>query len=133
VHALPVGGGAVVPAAEVEDPVDDVEEDLALEGEPALACLAEGRVRRDDDLSQELVVVVVEGKRDHVRRPLDREEVPVEAGHGLVADEGDREPAPLAPLPDQDEGGERDEALPVGAVAPLLVRDLDARHCAPGV
>jgi hypothetical protein len=125
VHGLPLAWLVVVPAAEVEDPVHHVEEDLALERESARACLARGRVRREDDLSQELVPVVVERERDHVGRSRDVHEVDVDPSDRRVVHEGDRERAPGLALGLEHESGQRLEASPPGPEASLLVRDLD--------
>lgn len=127
-HGLPLARVVVVPAAEVEDPVHHVEEDLALEREPARARLARGRVRREDDISQEVVVLVEERKRDHVGRTRDTHEVLVDPRDRRVVHERDRERAAPLLLGLENEASERLEASPPGPESPLLVRHLD-RHC----
>ena len=128
VHDLPVAGRVVVVAAEVEGPVDDVEEDLALEGEAALARLAPRGVRRDDDLPEEVVLLVLEREAHDVRRSGHAEEVDVDPRDRAIVHEGDREPSVRAALGGEDEARERLELAGVRVEAPLLVRDLDARH-----
>ncbi len=103
--------------------MDDVEEDLALEGEPARSGLLAGGVGRDDDLAQELVPLVLERERDHVRGTGDGEEVDVKARDRRVRDERDREPAARSPLGPEHEARESLEAAFFGREAPLLVGD----------
>lgn len=127
-HDLPVPRRVVVVAAEVERPVDDVEEHFPLEGEPALLRLARRRVGRDDDLTEEVVLLVVEREAHDVGRPLDLEVVDVDPRDRVVVDERDREAAPVAALGREHEAREGLELRLVRREAALLVGDLDARH-----
>lgn len=108
--------------------MDDVEEDLPLEGEAARLRLAARRVRREDDLAQELVALVLERERDHVRRSRDGHEVPVDPRDRPIVDERDRETALRPALGAEHETRERLEARAVQREASLLVGDLDAGH-----
>ena len=106
----------------------DVEEDLALEGQPTLAGLAARRVRRDDHLAEEVVLLVLEREADDVGRARDPEEVDVDPRDRAVVDQRDRETPVRAPLGGEDEARERLELPGVRLEAPLLVRDLDPGH-----
>jgi hypothetical protein len=117
----------VVPAAEVEDPVDDVEEDLSLEGKSPRAGLPGRCVRRDDDLAEEPVVLVLEREAHDVGRSGDAQEVHVDPRDRTVVHEGDREPpSPLLGI--EHRGGERLDARRIAREAALLGSHVDPAH-----
>lgn len=106
--------------------MDDVEEDLAVEGEAALPRLARRRLRRDDELAQEVVLLVLEREADDVGRSRVVEVVGVDPGDLGVVHQGDRETGSLGPaLVQEDEAGEGLDPARSGLVAGLAVGDLD--------
>ena len=132
VHALAVPRREVVPAAQVQGPVDDVEQHLAVEREPAHARLAGGGVRGHHDLAEEIVLLVLERKAHDVRRAGDAEPVLVDPRDRAVGDERNGQGAPGSPLGLEHRSRQRAHAPRVDAVAPLVVRDLDSRAAHSG-
>ena len=128
VHDLSVARRVVVVATEMERPVHDVEENLPLEGESPLSRFAPGGVGRDDDLSEEVVLFVLEREAHDVGRARDAEEVDVHLRDRPVGHERHGEAAPSTPLGREHETRERREALAVGREASLLVGYLDAHR-----
>jgi len=117
----------VVPAAEVEDPVHDVEEDLSLEGESPRARFPGRGVRGDDDLAEEPIVLVLEGEAHDVGRSGDAEEVHVDPRDRAVVHEGDREAAPPL-LGVEHRGRERRDPRRIAREAALLGSHVDPAH-----
>lgn len=135
IHAARPHGVVVVLPAEVEDPVDRVEQDLPPRPEPARAGLADRRFHRDDDLGRR------EGGRG-TRREREREgqhvgvggvagEPPVEAPHLAIPDQGEGEPSPEARAAEHDVEvpGEAPGVDPQGALA---IGDEDPRTAHSG-
>src|SRR5688572_24683766 len=77
-HLPPRARLEIVVADEMERPVKRVEGELPPGGQLPSPRLPERRVRRDDDLSEDLVrrrAGIPQGKGDHIRRGVDAHEV----------------------------------------------------------
>ena len=113
----------------MERPVNRVEGEFPLGGQLPSPCLAERRVRRDDDLSEELVrrrTGIPQGKGDDIRRRVDAHEVPMELPHAGIPDDGDAYDPFRAMVPEHVEDGAT-ERRPVEAQAPLEPHEEGAR------
>jgi hypothetical protein len=87
VHAAVLGIGSIVEAAQMQQAVEGVEEDLVGGGDAVAAGLAAGLRDADVDLGR----FGVEGEGEDVGGAGEVEELLVELGHAAVADEDHRE------------------------------------------
>src|SRR5262249_42603455 len=81
----------IVPAAQVEEPVADVEDELVARAVAELAGDPVGALGRNHDLAGDVVVRVVEIERNDVRRLVMVEELAVDALDLGVVDDRDRD------------------------------------------